>query len=298
MTIKSPNFFLVGAPKCGTTSISHWLGQNPECYFSPVKEPHFFAKHYDASSMLKYDQFNYDEYIALFSNAEAQHKAIGEGSTHYLRSKAALQDIHDTFPKARIIVCLRNPIEMAKSMHDHSVFWGNEHIKDFAKAWRSQVYREKSQKVGAWMKNPTALAYGQLCSLGTQLDNAIGIFGSDNVHTIFMDDIKNNATDVYEDLCDFLDIQKFEVSLHAKNVSRGRRSHLFNITYRALKARGALPSRVNKKWFKLNETYNVCSLKKSPIPDALRLEMVEYFRPEVEKIEKLCRRDLSHWKKV
>src|SRR5487761_1072864 len=38
-----PTFFLVGAPKAGTTSLYHYLGQHPEIYLSPIKEPNYFA---------------------------------------------------------------------------------------------------------------------------------------------------------------------------------------------------------------------------------------------------------------
>ena len=38
-----PNFFIVGAPKAGTTSLYHYLDQHPQAYMSAIKEPHFFA---------------------------------------------------------------------------------------------------------------------------------------------------------------------------------------------------------------------------------------------------------------
>ena len=38
-----PNFFIVGAPKAGTTSLYHYLDQHPDIYMSPVKEPNYFA---------------------------------------------------------------------------------------------------------------------------------------------------------------------------------------------------------------------------------------------------------------
>lgn len=41
-----PNFFIVGAPKCGTTSLAHWLAGHPQVFMSPVKEPHFFNTDY------------------------------------------------------------------------------------------------------------------------------------------------------------------------------------------------------------------------------------------------------------
>ena len=39
----TPNFFLVGAPKAGSTSLNHYLDQHPQIYMSPIKEPHYFA---------------------------------------------------------------------------------------------------------------------------------------------------------------------------------------------------------------------------------------------------------------
>src|SRR5205814_4096179 len=42
-TQSRPNFFLVGAPKTGTTSLYHYLSQHPQIYMSPVKEPCYFA---------------------------------------------------------------------------------------------------------------------------------------------------------------------------------------------------------------------------------------------------------------
>jgi len=43
LRMRLPNFFLVGAPKAGTTSLYHYLDQHPEIYMSPIKEPCFFS---------------------------------------------------------------------------------------------------------------------------------------------------------------------------------------------------------------------------------------------------------------
>jgi hypothetical protein len=40
--LRKPNFFILGAPKCGTTSLAEWLGTHPNIFLSAVKEPHFF----------------------------------------------------------------------------------------------------------------------------------------------------------------------------------------------------------------------------------------------------------------
>jgi len=42
--MKYPNFFIVGAARCGTTSLYNYLQQHPQVYMSPIKEPHFFLQ--------------------------------------------------------------------------------------------------------------------------------------------------------------------------------------------------------------------------------------------------------------
>ena len=41
--MRTPNFFLVGAPKAGTTPLAHYLDQHPDIYMSPIKEPCHFS---------------------------------------------------------------------------------------------------------------------------------------------------------------------------------------------------------------------------------------------------------------
>ncbi|MDD9875087.1 MAG: sulfotransferase, partial [Gammaproteobacteria bacterium] len=41
MSAKKPNFFIIGAPKCGTTSLDAWLKSHPRI-FTAVKEPNYF----------------------------------------------------------------------------------------------------------------------------------------------------------------------------------------------------------------------------------------------------------------
>ena len=41
--MNTPNFFILGAPKCGTTSLHNYLNQHPDIYMSYKKEPHYFC---------------------------------------------------------------------------------------------------------------------------------------------------------------------------------------------------------------------------------------------------------------
>ena len=114
-----PNFFILGAPKCGTTSLATWLGAHPQVYMSPDKEPHYFNaddRHPGVSSLERYEQ--------LFAGAGAEHAAVGEASVWYLYSKVAVANIEEYCQEPRYIVCLRNPVDMAHSLHEQQVVNG------------------------------------------------------------------------------------------------------------------------------------------------------------------------------
>lgn len=130
--MKRPNLFIIGAPKCGTTSLSRWMGQHPEIYFCPKKEPHYFNT--DGMQTVK----TLDEYERLFESATDTHRVVAEGSTHYLYSSVAVPHILKYNPDAKFIVCLRNPVEMAPSLHSERLSWGRETVKSFEKAWDMQ----------------------------------------------------------------------------------------------------------------------------------------------------------------
>ena len=108
-----PNFFIVGAPKCATTSLYEYLKQTPGVYMSPVKEPNFFSR-IDLVYLDPPPIRDKKKYLALFKKVKNE-IAIGEASTTYLRDPQAAKLIHDTVPKARIIVMLRDPVERSFS---------------------------------------------------------------------------------------------------------------------------------------------------------------------------------------
>ena len=138
-----PNFFVVGAPKTGTTSLYHYLRQHPQIYMSPVKEPCYFAsevrldnfsREFEAgarSRILRLRQFlegpmtgddpggivaNPEDYLRLFHRVDGE-AAIGEASVCYLRSPTAAANIRSRIPEARIVVILRDPAERAFSQY-------------------------------------------------------------------------------------------------------------------------------------------------------------------------------------
>ncbi len=114
---KLPNFFIVGAAKSGTTSLVHYIEQHPDIYMSAVKEPFYYVSDHG------YEDF--DEYAGLFSGAKNELR-VGEASTGYLFDPCAAQKIKDEYRDAKIIICLRNPIDMAFSYWKYMQVNGSE----------------------------------------------------------------------------------------------------------------------------------------------------------------------------
>ncbi len=124
-----PNFFIVGAPKAGTSALYDYLGQHPAVYVSPIKEPAFFAADLlELKRQLGTPEADPDElrawlngpmsgrrsgvidewaqYLKLFKNVRHE-TAVGEVSANYLASHSAPRAIYERIPHARIIAVLR-----------------------------------------------------------------------------------------------------------------------------------------------------------------------------------------------
>ena len=121
-----PNFFVIGAPKAGTTALYRALTEHPEIYVPKLKEPHFFSYDPTAPDWKTVRSTRRErhmrvtaplDYFRLFSEATG-YKAVGEASTSYLRSKLAPQRIREQLPEAKLVAVLRHPVERA-----HSSYW-------------------------------------------------------------------------------------------------------------------------------------------------------------------------------
>jgi hypothetical protein len=103
----TPNFFIVGAAKSGTTSVARYLAEHPQVFMSPIKEPSYFAR--DIIPDLQPPNWRggcvleWEAYLKLFRNVAGE-SAIGDAST-------GLSD----FSKGAV----RHPIGCAPCPHHH-----------------------------------------------------------------------------------------------------------------------------------------------------------------------------------
>jgi hypothetical protein len=142
--MRKPDFFIVGAPKSGTTAMYFYLKQHPEIFMPERKELHFFGSDFFAPHFVR----DLKDYLKFFEGADNK-KRIGEASPWYLYSKRAAFEIKEFNPDADIIIMLRNPVDMMYSLRETlrkkgieraSFFsWqkcAKEHLKVFEKVLR------------------------------------------------------------------------------------------------------------------------------------------------------------------
>jgi hypothetical protein len=110
-----PNFFIVGAPKAGTTSLHNYLDAHPQIQMSAIKEPRFFAGPENGIPYPPDRVATLGAYEALFDPAV---EARGESSTDYAtypRREGVPERIKARVPAARFIYLVRDPIARAIS---------------------------------------------------------------------------------------------------------------------------------------------------------------------------------------
>ena len=292
--MKTPNFFLLGAPKCGTTSIAAWLSKHPDVFVTPQKEPHHFNS--DMGHCLTPKLADYE---ALYRDASREH-AVGEASIWYLLSKDAVSNIEaycDTPP--RYIVCLRNPVDMAYSLHEQQVFSGNEDQEDFTVAWGLAEERRNGRALPKHASDSATLVYADACALGSQLERLLSQIKADRVHVVLMDDLKDQPREVFNRLQSFLGVEVDpSIDLTVENSAKVRRSRSLQRVMRILgQIKAASGSKMHFGLLKRLDAWNRKPQVRKKMDAELRVQILAHFEKEIQTVERLLDRPLASWRR-
>lgn len=288
-----PNFFIVGAPKAGTTSVYRYLAEHPQVFLSPVKEPNHFASRSIREQGLYYDApmiSRAEEYAALFEGSEG-FRAIGEASVSYMFYEEACERIASACPGAKILVFLRDPAERAFS----------HYLMD---ARLGLVDRPLEGVLDAAGCGDAAidLRYQQYVKLGLysgQLARYLEAFGPERVLVTFFEDVSRDALAASRRIFAFLGVdEEFSPETQvAHNPYRRPRGRLVGALYRSQRlrslARAVLPARGLSR---LRESV-MPSTGRPRLEPSLRARLVDVFRDDVERLEVMCGRDLESWRR-
>ncbi len=298
-----PGFFVVGAPKCGTTVLDHYLGLHPDVFMAR-KEMHFFGSDLHFGSQF----YRRDEqaYLSEFDAGDGP-KLSGESSVWYLSSERAAAEIKGYNPDARIIIMLREPVEMLHSLYHQFLFDGNENLPTFEQALAVECDRREGRRLPRLNYFPRGLWYRQTVKFAEQVRRYFEVFGRNRVHVVVYDDLLADALAVYGGVLKFLGLRPVQVDC-GREVINGNKF----VKHQALRAllndpalrkavlalRPWLPqalfSALQKTESRLRKL-NSSSAGRQPLDSELHHRLTEEFAPEVEKLGSLLGRDLSDW---
>lgn len=195
--MRKPNFLIVGAAKSGTTSLFEYLRGHPDVFMPDLKEASYFA---GGGTLTEAD------YFGLFREAGAA-QAVGEASTAYLYVPKTATTIRRTLgPSTRIIIILRNPVDMAYSLWGHMVREGGEDL-GFFDALKAERARMADPEFHRQAKNwPFNFAYASRARYSAQVAAYLRAFGPSQVKVLIFEEFFADVAAGFAELCRFLEV--------------------------------------------------------------------------------------------
>lgn len=310
-----PNFFIVGTGKAGTTSLYFYLGQHPQIYMSPVKEPSYFASEIRAENLSEQFQrhvqtqtrelpkrlrdglpakplgwlaFEWEDYLRLFQGVRNE-TAIGEASPSYLWSETAARNIQSRVPEARIVMVLRDPAERAFSHYLHQLAVGltrstfREHIEACA--------RDGHGTIGV------LYPFLEIGLYYHQVKRYLEGFPRDHIRIYWYEEDWLQPWRLLADLFAFLNVDPaFQPDISRKSLER-RAPRLPGLSYFLKRynvwypLRAMVPPRLRPSLSKIAFRRDR-SLTMDPRD---RRYLVDYYREDIRQLAALLDRDLSRW---
>lgn len=301
-----PDFFIIGAPKCGTTALATYLDSHADLSISVPKEPCFFAIDFPGLRWTR----NMHHYRSLFRSEIPEVRHYGDASVWYLYSREAVGQIHAYNRQARLLVLLRHPADMVYSLYWQYRYDPIEDQEDFARAWELSASRKKGKNLPVLCHTPAMLFYDEVARYASQLERVYRYFPREQVGVFLYDDMVADIEGWYRRILAFLSVETAPATKLAHiNVRKSARSnyaqhrlrHTFNLLH-------AFRMNVQYRWgFDLSYLrlhrpltkwivrMNLGEHSIPPLSPDLRREIVGHYREETERLAGLIGRDLSAW---
>ena len=302
-----PNFYILGAPKCGTTAMFRYLSEHPNVFMSDPKEPSYWSSDFPGarqSRPLRLDCL--DDYLRLFEGSSQNARVIGEATTHYLASGVAVSRIHQFNPASKFLVMFRNPIEFAPSYHNEEVYAMNEDVLRFEAAWELQEERAQGRHIPSNCSEPAFLQYRRMGAFGSQAKRLMEQVDPQQYRIVLLEDFVSDPRRTYLGVLDFLDLADDDrTSFPVVNRAKTHRFRMLNSLYYCKQGIRGRTIRLLRSWARrispLRSAWRKTRSKdrsKIDITMEMRKQLAEVFEDEIQLLSTLINRDLEHWLEV
>lgn len=288
--------YLIGAPRCGTTSVAAALQRHPRIYLGRGKEPCYLNEDFGPRKLT-----TYRAYARHYRGAAPHHELFCDASTTYLYSCAArarIAHLHE----ARVLVMLRDPVDMALSWFAQKRLSLEENLDDFESAWRAIPRRRRGIGLPSRLRERRWLYYDEMAAIGTAARDWVDALGPERVKPMLLDDLRSVPARFFGELFAFLGLAAPEgLSAHTRKNARHR--HRSPLAAKALSAAGELRARALPRGLGVNLLAKMQRLNQAPQPGTRRIdasfeaELIAHFAPQVRIIEQMTGRSLAAWQR-
>jgi Sulfotransferase family len=310
-----PDFFIVGAPKTGTTALYEMLRVHPRIFLPELKEPRFLA-----SDMLPVPELageprelayprTLEDYLALFRDAGPEQRA-GEASTFYLWSHTAADAIADLQPDARIVAIVREPASFLRSMHLMFLRWGIESERDLRKAMSLEADRSEGRNIPSHSHRPQLLQYSEHVRYVEQLRRYDARFSAEQLLVLIYEDFHRDNDATVRKVMRFLEVEDdvpidvVNVNVTTRTVRSWRLKHMLRAVRREQgpiarpinMAVKTLTTRRLRRGMNRTVRNHLVTAQAPPRDEDFMAELRRRFKPEVVALGERLDRDLvSLW---
>ena len=285
------DFIGIGSFRCGTSWLTHALRCHPQIGISEPKEIRYFnEKDYDRGEVVP--NKNYEHPISWYENHFGHCKpqqVIGEFSPIYLYDEAALQKIKHFYPKAKLLLNLRNPIDRA-----YSHYWLDQGIARIETCSFEQALKKYPH-------------YVEMGFYSRYVKKYFATFSREQILIQVFDDILSKPEETLEETLKFLGV-KVSITSEMLNAdknpsSRFKKSKLATDVFlktsrwlESMKMNSLLSTLRRNKGQKLFRTLNAKLVKLPDMDQESRQRLYKLFQGEIKELGCLINRDVSHWR--
>lgn len=294
--MKMPNVFIVGAPKCGTTSLFHYLSQHSDVHLPPRKEPHYLAQ--DLRWNHGWGIESEKNYEALYDKSK---KINIDASTWYLYSDSARKTISEDYPDSKVIICLRHPVNFMESMWWHMRSRGRDTSVNLMKALEKEmeIRNGLSFKPAPFRKS---VLYREVACFSLYVNKYIEELGHSRIKIVLLEDLSKNLETVLSDLSIFLGIPwQPPRDSSVKNMAAPAEHLWFRILANKYKQFGDFiySKRLEKVRFRVKKICEFANpnseIERVRLTDEDWNRLREEMKHEISQLSVVINRDLSHW---
>lgn len=206
------NFFIVGAPKCGTTTLYHFLNGHGQVDFGAMKEPHLFS-----SDLTLQGTTSPEDYADSYDYLNPESRVFGDASVMHLYSREAAKNILDYNKTAKILIMLRRPADFIVSYHHEQIYNNVEDRALLQDAWDMSEKRVAGVSVPPACPDAKLLDYKAVAAFDEQVQRYIDCFPPEQVRIGFVEDMQQREPEFIAALYAFLHVDpdgRFQLGRH------------------------------------------------------------------------------------